>query len=642
MKGAGRTDGALPTDDAAIEAMVRQGALVPLLAALAQDTGDLSLLRDDLRPDPAHIREPQGGLSPEQRREARRVIIDALKRLEQGGHRSVDHTDTDALRRIMEFTIAEESTEYLDLLLEELAVSGDDLRAPHWRKDEIDPDRAFRVVIIGAGMSGLLAAHRLQQAGVDYVIVEKNPEVGGTWLENRYPGCRVDVPNHLYSYSFAQRHDWPQHFSTQSVLLDYFRECADDLEIRPHIRFRTEVVCAAFREAAQTWELELRNADGTTERLDADVVVSAVGQLNRPSLPPIEGRDSFAGPMFHSAEWDPGVELRDQRVAVIGTGASGIQIIPEIADEAAELHVFQRTPNWFLPAPEYHAAMPDGAQWLLQNVENYSQWYRFWLFWRLAEGALPAAKVDPDWSSDTGSISARNDELRALLTMYIESQFADAPELLDHVVPRYPPLAKRMLLDNGTWATTLKRDDVHLVAEPIDRIERDAVVTTDGSRTEVDVIIFATGFEASRFLMPMQVTGRGGADLHESWDGDARAYLGMTVPGFPNLFCLYGPNTNLVANGSIIFFSECEVRYVLESVKLLLEGRHRSLDCRRDVFDAYNVAIDEGNRQMAWGASTVNSWYKNRDGRVTQNWPFALLEFWQRTRRPDPADFELS
>ncbi len=543
---------------------------------------------------------------------------------------------------LMAFALGEPvSDDYLELLGEELGVSGEDRRAPDWTKSDIDAERRFEVVIIGAGMSGLLAAHRLQQAGVSFVVLEKNDEVGGTWLENHYPGCRVDVPNHLYSYSFAQRDDWPQHFSAQGTLLDYFRRCATDLDLRQHIRFATEVTSATFREETNDWRVETRGDDGETGVLDVDVVISAVGQLNRPSLPAISGRDEFAGPSFHSAEWDHDVDLAGRRVAVIGTGASGFQLIPEIADEAAELFVFQRTPNWFVPAPEYHAAMSDEAQWLMRNVPNYSQWYRFWLFWRLAEGALPAARVDPDWPRDNGSVSARNEELRVLLTMYLTHEFADSPELLEHVVPTYPPLAKRMLLDNGIWARTLKRDDVHLITEGIERINPKSITTHDGVEIEVDVIIFATGFEASRFLMPMRVTGRDGAALHEQWDGDAHAYLGMTVPGFPNLFCLYGPNTNLVANGSIIFFSECEVTYVLGCIRLLLEQHKAALDCRVDVFDAYNVRIDEGNALMAWGASDVNSWYKNADGRVTQNWPFSLLEFWQRTRRPDPADFEL-
>jgi 4-hydroxyacetophenone monooxygenase len=634
----------LPADDESIDRIVRRAALVPLVAALAQTTGDLSLLRNELRPDPSLAREPQAGLTPEQRRQVRGLVADTLRALRDGAVApDLTTTDDEALRRIMAFALGEEvSDDYLPLLIEELALSGEDRRAPEWTKDAIDGDRDFEVVIIGAGMSGVVAAHRLQQAGVPFVVIEKNDDVGGTWLENRYPGCRVDVPNHLYSYSFAQRDDWPQHFSTQPTLLDYFQRCASDLDLRDHIRFGTQVVSAAYDDDRARWSIELRTPDGTTDIVEANVVVSAVGQLNRPSIPDLPGRSRFGGPSFHSAEWNPEVDLAGRRVAVIGTGASGIQLIPEVAEVAAEVFVYQRTPNWFVPAPDYHDAMPDEAQWLLRNVRSYSQWYRFWLFWRLAEGALPAAQVDPDWTSENGSISERNDELRALLTMYIQHQFADAPELLEHVVPRYPPLAKRMLLDNGTWARCLKRANVRLVTDPIEQITETAIRTEDGLVHDIDVIIYATGFSASRFLMPMRVTGRDGVDLHEQWDGNPRAYLGMTVPGFPNLFCLYGPNTNLVANGSIIFFSECEVTYILGCIRLLLDEGKDALDCRVDVFDDYNERIDEGNARMAWGAAQVNSWYKNAQGRVTQNWPFALLEFWQRTRRPDPDDFEVS
>jgi 4-hydroxyacetophenone monooxygenase len=474
---------------------------------------------------------------------------------------------------------------------------------------------------------------------VDVTVLEKNEEVGGTWFENDYPGCRVDVPNHLYSYSFAQRRDWPQHFSTQATLLDYFRSCADELGLRDRIRLSTEVTRVEHRDEEGDWVVTTRGPDGAIEERRADVVVSAVGQLNRPSLPGFAGRDSFAGPWFHSADWDHSIDLAGRTVAVIGTGASGFQLIPEVAEQAERLLVFQRTPNWFMPAPDYHDDMAPETQWLFDHVPGYSEWYRFWLFWRLAEGALPAARVEPGWAGDPRAIGARSDELRAMLTAYLEYQFADAPELLAKVVPQYPPLAKRMLLDNGIWARTLTRDDVELIDDPIERIDPAGVVTADGVLHRVDVIVYATGFEASRFLMPMQVLGRGGADLHERWDGKAQAYLGMTVPDFPNLFCLYGPNTNLVANGSIIFFSECEVHYLLEAVRLLLADQRRSMDVRLDVYATYNAEVDAANAAMAWGVADVHSWYKNREGKVTQNWPFSLLEFWQRTRAPDPADF---
>jgi 4-hydroxyacetophenone monooxygenase len=628
-------------DDAAIEAMVRVAAPPSLLAALAQATGDLSLLRDDLRPAADQLRDPNGGMSREQRAAARELAAATLRRLRDGEIAAMPTAEPAALRAMMEFVFGEPvSDSYFALLREELALPGEDLRAPSWTKQRVAPDRPFRVAVVGAGMSGLVAAHRLRQAGLEVVIFEKNEEVGGTWWENRYPGCRVDVPNHLYSYSFAQRDDWPQQFSLQAVLLDYFRRCADEFDLRPHIRFGTEVLAAKFEEDPATWTLTVRNPDGTEEAIEAHALVSAVGQLNRPNLPPIPGRESFAGPSFHSAEWDHSVSLAGKRVAVIGTGASGFQLIPAVAEEAADVAVFQRTPNWFLPTPQYHDDMTEPMKQLFASVPGYGPWYRLWLFWRLAEGALPAARVDPDWPRNQGSVSARNDELRGLLTLYLEAEFADAPELRPHVIPSYPPLAKRMLLDNGSWARTLKRENVHLVTDAIAEITADGITTAGGEHHAVDVIVYATGFQASRFLTPMRVIGRDGRDLHEHWDGDARAYLGITVPGFPNFFCLYGPNTNLVANGSIIFFSECTVGYIVECVRLLLTEHQRALDCRVDTYLDYNARIEQENAQMAWGASSVNSWYKNASGRVTQNWPGGLLEFWEQTRVPEPADYE--
>ncbi|MFD0735545.1 flavin-containing monooxygenase [Planotetraspora mira] len=487
--------------------------------------------------------------------------------------------------------------------------------------------------------AGLLAGHRLDQAGIPYTIVEKNDDVGGTWLENTYPGCRVDVSSHLYNYSFFTHDDWPHYFSSQDVLLDYFRQFADRNGIREHIRFGTEVLAAEFDDDTCTWTVRVRTPSGDTEVLGAQAVISAVGQLNRPSYPRIEGRDDFTGPSFHSARWDHGIDLDGKRVAVIGTGASAFQFVPEIARTVGSMVVFQRTAPWLGPTPDYHAPVSNGLRWLFRHVPGYTQWYRFWLFSSSVEGGLPTVDVDPTWRGGERSVSAFNDERRALLTMYLEHMFADRPDLLRAAIPDYPPGAKRMLRDNGVWAAALKQDNVELVTDPISRITERGIATAEGEY-EADVIIYATGFSASDFLLPMTVTGRDGVDLHKRWNGDARAYLGMTVPGFPNLFLMYGPNTNIVVNGSIIFFSECEAHYILECLRSLLYDGHRALDCREEVHDAYNEMIDAANRQRAWGASAVNSWYKNALGRVSQNWPFTLMEYWERTRTPDLGDYD--
>ena len=623
-------------DDAAIRAALEGADVVPLLVSVAHLTGEHDLLVDDLRPDQSRLMEPDIGMTPEQLGRGRDLAAAALARHRDAGNEPAPLPAGDELRHLIEFLTGDGLEPYLPLLVEELALDGDQ-RAPEWSKDEVAPDADFRVAIIGSGMSGIVCAHRLAQAGVPFTIFEKNPDAGGTWFENRYPGCRVDVANHLYSYSFAQTGDWPQYFSTQPVLHEYFRTCLDRFGLEEHVRFGTEVAGATRDEDAATWTLHLVDGD---DEPGWNAVVSAVGQLNRPNWPNIEGRDRFAGETFHSAEWDHSVDLAGKRVAIIGTGASAAQFIPTVAEQAGHLTVFQRTAPWLIPTPNYHDDLDDGLVWLLRKVPGYARWDRLWLLWRTLEGLAPMAVVDPEWDQGELSVSLPNDLIRQLLTAYLQLEFAD-PELLAKVLPDYPPLAKRFVRDNGIWARTFTRDDVELNTTEIAEITETGVRTADGVDHDVDVIIYGTGFQASKFLTPMQVTGEGGVDLHEEWAGDARAYLGLTVPRFPNLFLMYGPNTNIVVNGSIIYFSECEAHYIVESVRLLLEGGKRAMTVRPEVHAEFGRAVDEANSRMAWGASKVSSWYKSASGRVAQNWPFPLLEYWERTRTPEPDEYVL-
>jgi 4-hydroxyacetophenone monooxygenase len=341
-----RTTTTADATDEQLRAGIEAADVITLLLSVAHLTGDLSVLREDLRPDPLLLLQPDAGFTAEQLAAARALALDALVRhREQGAPVAPDPTP-DTLHTMIEFLVGPATDEWYGVLREELALAGADHRAPGWSKEEVAPDVPWRVAVIGAGMSGLLAAHRLRQAGVDVTILEKDDDVGGTWYENTYPGCRVDVPNHFYSYSFAQSSAWPQFFSTQPALLDYFRECAQELGLRPLIRFGTEVLEARFDEDQQRWSVTTRGADGTEATEDFEMVVSAVGQLNRPKFPDIPGQADFTGPSFHSARWDHAVDLTGKRVAVIGTGASAAQFIPHVAEQAVELLVFQRPPPW--------------------------------------------------------------------------------------------------------------------------------------------------------------------------------------------------------------------------------------------------------------------------------------------------------
>jgi 4-hydroxyacetophenone monooxygenase len=634
---------ALPdADDEFLQAALEEAELPSLLCALAHVTGDLTLLDGAVRPTggPIGALVPvQGGMSAEMQKEARGRALDALRRLRDDGSAPLQLADSSTLRELMTFVTGRVADSYVPLMAHELGLPRD-AGEPDWRVEDLRPGTKLRVVVIGAGMSGLVMAHRLRQIGADVMVLEKNGEVGGTWLENVYPGCRLDTTNFGYSYSFAQVADWPQQYSPGPAILTYFQRVADDLELRRLVKFNTEVTRLELSEDERTWAVTTV-AYGHLETFETDVVVSAVGQLNQPNIPSIEGLEDFAGPMMHTARWDDSVDLNGKRVVVIGTGASAFQAIPHIAERAARTTVLQRTPPWMLPAPDYQTAIAPGLAWLLENVPHYHRWYRFQQFWMTVEGRRHYVTVDPTWES-SASVSAANEDLRLALEGYLREQFADRPDLLPHVIPDYPPGAKRMLRDDGTWARTLKRDDVDLVVERIERIEPGGVRTTDGVLHRADVIVLGTGFRASEFLSPMEVVGRAGLDLREPYGGDVRAYLGITIADFPNLFCLYGPNTNLVVNGSTVLFSEMGSEYILGCLRMMLERGAATMEIDRSVFDTYNRRIDEANTLMAWGASGVNSWYKSASGRVSQNWPLTIVDYWEMTRdvRPDHYRFQ--
>ena len=616
--------------------------LPPLLPSLAFALNDLSILPTDFSLDPAKTLEEQGGLTNEEQEEVRRIAFTALQRLRDQSSEDINVNDGD-LRKIMSWACGTQLTgSYLEMLKEELSPENMDLRSPDWSKSDFDSERDFTVAIIGAGMSGILAAYRLQQAGVSFVLFEKNEGIGGTWLENTYPGCRVDVSNHVYCYSFMQKHDWPHFHSTQSVLLEYFNDCADIFDIRDNIRFGTEVSSAVWDETTQSWVLEISSAVGE-ETVSCQSVISAVGQLNQPSYPNISGRDSFGGTSWHSARWDHDYDLSGKNVAVIGTGCSAIQFIPRVAEIADHTTIFQRTPNWLMPRPQYQKELPESLLWCFNHIPYYHNWFRLHLFWRSHEGLLPRLELDPDWENPgDNSISSANQELGALLRLYLQSEFSDRPDLLEKVVPDYTMGAKRFVIDDGLWSQTLHRDDVTLCTDQIQLMSESGIATDTDEEYSFDAIIYGTGFKASDFLTPMKIVGKNGIDLHDQWDGDASAYLGIVTPGFPNFYFLYGPNTNIVINGSIIYFSECEVHYITRCIRHLLENDLTSMDVKQEVHDSYNERIDEGNRRMAWGLSDVNSWYKNASGRTAQNWPFSLLEYWEQTREINPTDYEIS
>ena len=627
-----------------LELGLNQAHLPALLMALVHITGDENILTEFPQPVYDFFAEGRlGGYNEEQQAKIRARAKDAIETYLVNGEKLPPPPSPATVRKMMDFIAGADIPEhYVPFMEEELGLAGEDTRHPHWETEKLKTARKdMRVVVIGAGMSGILSAIRLKQAGIAFDVIEKNADVGGTWFENTYPGCRVDNPNHMYSFSFEPNHDFPYHYSTQDVLLSYFQRTADKYNLRKNIRFETQVTEARFDEKTSKWHVKIKNKNGKEETLVANAVISAVGQLNQPKLPDIRGVETFKGPAFHSAQWCHDVNLTGERVNVIGTGASAFQFVPEIAPKVKELKVFQRTPPWLGPTPDYHDKVGEGKKWLLEHVPMYGKWYRFWLFWMLTDGIYEFVKTDPTWNGPENAVSPNNALLREMLSAAIKPQTDDAPWLFEKIIPDYPFGGKRSLRDNGVWVEALKRPNVELVTEPIEEINANGVKTKDGKQYDADVTIYGTGFHASNFLRTYKVYGRGGVELHDRWNGDARAYLGMTVPGFPNFFIIYGPNTNIVVNGSIIFFSESSVRYIMGCLRLLAETGNATLEPKESVHDAFNEKVDAANKLMAWGAPQVTSWYKNQTGRVSQNWPFPLVEYWSATLKPNPGDFEL-
>ncbi|HUL19161.1 MAG TPA: NAD(P)/FAD-dependent oxidoreductase [Steroidobacteraceae bacterium] len=621
-----------------------EGASIPtLMMSLIHITGDTSLLKGTIRPKVVMLGGFQGGLSEEDQASVRKTALEALKAYRDRGGTLPTQPSPALVQEMMNFMVGERvGDEYVPMMLEELALDGTDSRAPRWSKEVPAAVREkFHVLVIGGGMSGLLQALRLKEAGIPFTLVEKNDSVGGTWYENRYPGCRVDVANHFYSYSF-EPYPWSEYFSRRDELLEYFRHFVKRHGLEAHILYNTEVTSARFDEKDSLWQVQLKsNTGGAPRTLRVNAIVSAVGQLNRPRIPDIAGRETFKGLQVHSGAWDPSIELKGKRVAVVGSGASAFQLVPEAAKVAAKLYVFQRSAPWMLPNPLYHEAVSSQFRWLVEHVPYYARWFRFLIFYPGSDGILPAIRIDKNWPHQERSVNALNDQYRAQLIEYMKSQVNGNMALLEKVTPKFPFMGKRMLQDNGSWLRALQQPNVELITEGVKRIDATGIAASSG-HYDVDIIIYATGFHATKFLWPIEVTGRKGKRLSEVWGDEPRAYLGITVPDFPNLFCLYGPATNLAHAGSIIFHSECQVRYATACIQALLENGAKAMDCKPEVYEDYTRRLIAELETLVWSHPAADSWYRNKAGRVVTTSPWRLADYWKWTRAPNLKDYILT
>jgi 4-hydroxyacetophenone monooxygenase len=595
-----------------------------LQAALVHLTGEDHWLRPEWAPAYVPLSRGDTGVpDAEQKKFLAEAKVALADWFGKGGGRT--HQPSAAtLRRMMSFVAGAEIPEgYADFLGDELSLAETNTKTPVWDAPRLKEGAAkMHVLVIGAGMSGLLTGIRLSQAGVSYEILDKNADVGGTWFENTYPGCRVDSSNHIYSYSFEPNHHWPQHFSTQPILLEYFRGVADRYDLRGKIAFETEVETLDWDEARALWKVTVRDKAGVRRLIEANAVVTAVGQLNRPRMPDIKGRDSFAGPAFHSARWRHDVDLTGKRVAVIGTGASAYQFVPEIAGKVGSLTVFQRTPPWVLPKMD--AVVSEAWQ---------RRFERFPILQSLLRQALYRAFERLNASLNRPKARRR---LEARARRNIERATQDET-LRRKLTPDFAIGCKRILQSN-TWYRALARQNVDVVSG-VAEVRGNTIIATDGASCEVDLIIFGTGFEVANPPVAEIIVGASGRTLADQWQGSPEVYVGTTAPDAPNCFLMFGPN--LYTFSSAFVMIEAQLDYIMDALRQAGARKITSLSIRADVCRSYNEVVQAALQSSVWNSGGCTSYFIDRNGRNSTNWPWSAGRLRRRLRRFRLRDYEV-
>lgn len=628
-------------DDEVLRAAIDDASVPALLMSMVHMTGDPGILDRLPRPYMLIAMDLQGGMSEPDKQVVRDKAFEVAREYRDRGCPPPFVPDEHQLRVMLDvITGGQVGSELIEYIAADLRVTDADQNGPPLASTA--RQRAdFPVLVIGCGEAGLLAGIKLKAAGLPFTIVEKQSGVGGTWLANRYPGCRVDIASHYYTYSFEPTDHWEHHYATQPEILRYLRDVMDRHGIADHVRFDTEVVGARWDELSATWRVRVRTGGGAVEELTARALICAVGQFSNPVIPDIDGADTFEGPTCHTADWDDTLDLTGRRVAVIGAGASGFQLVPAIAGTAAHVDVYQRTPQWMAPNVHYHEAVSDGARWATRHLPYYGRWLRFVSWWPIADALDEQITIDPDWDTGGLSVSAGNQMIRDMFIAWMQA-FTDDEDLLAKVTPKYPPMGKRTLQDDGTWLRTLQRDDVELINDGIAAITADGVTDVHGVHRRADVLVWATGFDVNHQLGPIDIRGRDGLSLNEVWGDAAYAYLGMTVTGFPNFYCMFGPGTNAVNGASLIYNSECQMRYILGCIDMIIASGVAAAEPRAEVCRDYDRRSQQRLQTMVYAHPAVtSSYYKNSTGELPTLFAWRIADYWKWTRYPDPADYQL-
>ena len=617
-----------------LRAGIRQGNIPTLLAVLYQMSGDARWLRPPYTPGRARGLDDNddGGLPPEIQDEIRDAAQQAIFAWLDGVQLAIPAPDHQTLANMLSVSMHEPVPDsYGEVIASDLGLS------EHRLSPQVTWPAGTRALVIGAGVSGICAGVNLQQMGVDFEIIEKNEDFGGTWWENRYPGAGVDTPNHIYSFSFAPN-DWSRYFALQGELLTYFQSVADRFDLRQATRFETRVDEARWNDETRKWQVTMTGPDGTRTET-CDILMSAVGVLNTPQIPDIPGAETFAGVATHTAQWPEHLDVTGKRVALVGNGASGMQVAPAIIDKVEKLTVFARSKQWAAPFPQFQKKVPDPVRYLLMTVPLYQQWYRIRQFWTFNDRIHESLQKDPAWPEPDRALNATNDRHRQIFTAYVKAELGDRQDLLQEMLPDFPPYGKRILLDNG-WYRTLTKPNAELVPARLLRIEGSTLIAADGSTSEADVLVYATGFKAAEMQSSYEIIGQGGQHLKDAWETDnPSAYIGSMVPGFPNFFTILGPNVGLGHGGSMIKAIELQTSFILSIISRMFERNAQTVAVTAQAHESYNARIDAAHNKMVWTHQGTENWYRNSRGRVVAISPWRNDYFWSLTRDADPEAF---